>query len=73
MTLSREPAECNVNATQERGSDMTKEKEMRPSRQAKERISTKHNNITTYAAVIAACLGAYGFMTLGLGDVFGAI
>lgn len=52
---------------------MTKEKEMRPSRQAKERISTKHNNLTTYAAVIAACLAVYCFMTFGLGHFFGVI
>lgn len=52
---------------------MDNKKEMRPSRQAKERISTKQNHLITYAAVISAFLAVYCLMTFGLGHVFGVI
>lgn len=52
---------------------MTEKKEMRPSRQAKERTSTKQNHLITYAAVIAAFLAVYCLMTFGMGHFFGVI
>lgn len=52
---------------------MTKKKETRPSLATSGRVCTKHNNLTTYALVVAGAVVTYLFMTFGLGHVFGII